>query len=743
MIAIAFLNPMLLWALPLCAVPIIIHLLNRRRFKRVPWAAMEFLLAAMKRNRKRLRMEQWLVLLLRTLAVIFLALLVARPQMSAGALLGSRTHHVVVLDDTASMTQRMGSTNLFDHAQDKIRAMADKLGESRSGDLFSLVRSSRPTTPDLWAQRVSPELGKRTGAMLKEFRTGDGSMNLGEVLKETRRRAAELKDASRTRYYVATDLRTFDWLTEEGKPRPTLLSELLSMPTDREHVDVLVAGGESHNLAVAGVRRLDRIAVLNVPVALAVDVVNYGLDPSQPTEIAVEVDGKSRIVQPVEPLAPGERRSIAVTHTFHAAGFHRVEASLPVTDRYPLDDRNTLALDVKDRAKVLLVDGEPGDGGDEAETFFLNAALDPSGDAARGIEPQVVSDQGMGEVDLGQFDSVWLCNVPSPTEAVVKKLEAYVTAGGGLVVWGGGLVDPSRYNELFWKDGKGLLPLPYGELVGDPDRPQHLALASKTHPIVARFPELLELLMSRLVLVKRCLAMQEPDGASAAVLARLRDAEGAPVLAVRPFGTGGEVVQFAITADQQWSNWPKLEINLIVGREIHRHVARVQDVSGCNLDTRGLYRLSLDPGVYKADVNVRSFGADGEEHTFTATAPASAAQVEPGATPPPQPLTLDLAMADLRDLGAFEVKLRGHADVDERRMFARNAPADESRLQKLDQAALQRAYPAEALERITVQAEGAGAGSGTGEGELWYILAAALMAGLVLESLLAWRFGRR
>ena len=48
MLSLAFLNPLLLWAVPLCAVPIVIHLLNRRRFQRVPWAAMDFLLKAMK-----------------------------------------------------------------------------------------------------------------------------------------------------------------------------------------------------------------------------------------------------------------------------------------------------------------------------------------------------------------------------------------------------------------------------------------------------------------------------------------------------------------------------------------------------------------------------------------------------------------------------------------------------------------------------------------------------------------------
>ncbi|MBP8300749.1 MAG: BatA domain-containing protein, partial [Planctomycetes bacterium] len=163
MLAIAFLNPMLLWALPLAAVPIIIHLLNRRRFQRVPWAAMTFLLAAMKRNRKRLRMEQWLVLLLRTLAVLLLVSLVSRPQLGGGSLLGTRTHHVIVLDDSASMTQRAGSTTLFDRAQDRVRALADDLTMRRSGDLFSIVRTSHATQPDMWGEHVGPELGRRVG----------------------------------------------------------------------------------------------------------------------------------------------------------------------------------------------------------------------------------------------------------------------------------------------------------------------------------------------------------------------------------------------------------------------------------------------------------------------------------------------------------------------------------------------------------------------------------------------------
>ena len=148
MIGLAFLHPLLLWALPLAAVPVIIHILNRRRFKKVPWAAMEFLLKAMKRNRKRLRLEQWLVLLLRVLAVLLLIALVSRPQLGGGALLGARTHHVVILDDSASMTQRSGSSDLFEKAQDKVRQLAEDLAQRRDGDIFSIALTS---TPDEWA----------------------------------------------------------------------------------------------------------------------------------------------------------------------------------------------------------------------------------------------------------------------------------------------------------------------------------------------------------------------------------------------------------------------------------------------------------------------------------------------------------------------------------------------------------------------------------------------------------------
>src|SRR5436305_10552077 len=91
----------------LVSSPIIIHLINRMRFKRLRWAAMEFLLKSQKRNRRRLIIEQLLLLLLRCTLVALAGLLVLRfVGFSFGMFSKQDTLHVVLLDDTLSMNDQ-------------------------------------------------------------------------------------------------------------------------------------------------------------------------------------------------------------------------------------------------------------------------------------------------------------------------------------------------------------------------------------------------------------------------------------------------------------------------------------------------------------------------------------------------------------------------------------------------------------------------------------------------------------
>src|SRR5215471_7471347 len=111
-----FVNPWFMVAgIALISAPIIIHLINRMRFRRLRWAAMEFLLKSQKRNRRRLIIEQLILLALRCLLVVLAGLLVARYITAAAE--SAVTEHLVVLDDTLSLTDPWGEQG-FDTAFD-------------------------------------------------------------------------------------------------------------------------------------------------------------------------------------------------------------------------------------------------------------------------------------------------------------------------------------------------------------------------------------------------------------------------------------------------------------------------------------------------------------------------------------------------------------------------------------------------------------------------------------------------
>ncbi|MFK7739430.1 MAG: BatA domain-containing protein [Planctomycetota bacterium] len=750
MLALAFLHPALLWALPLAAVPIIIHILNRRRFQKVPWAAMTFLLRAMKRNRKRMRMEQWLVLLLRVLVVLLLVALVSRPQLGGGGLLGSVTHHVVVLDDSASMQQKSGSSDLFSRGQDRVRMLADDLAQRRAGDLFSIVRTTQAGEPDVWARPIDSGFGATAGTALKELSVSDSAPSAGLALGTIVKRAHEVEKASRTEYYLVGDTRSWDWATPEDKARPKLMAALASMRKDREHVTVLSVGGQHDNIGIADVRLLDRLVIASVPASFGVDVKNFGLDPTAPTTLSVVVDGQSSVKLDVPQLAPGERATLPMGYTFHEAGAHRLDASLEASEAFRFDDRRSLALQVREKSRVLLVDGEPDV--DDGETFFLQTAFDVE---ESGMEAQVVTETGFEETNLEPFGLIWWCNVQAPSERAAKRLTEFVANGGGLVIALGSQVDAGRYNELLWQNGEGVLPLPIGDIDGDSDRPEPGLLVGRDHAICSGFGDMFAMLFADVLLVKRWLTLEEPEGHDASIVARIHDAEGPPLLATRTYqGTAGEVGLLAITADTFWSNMPVGYLLVPLAHQLHAFGARRDDPARSNRLTEGVFEMELDPGLYRPDVTLRSLNGE-DQQTFTAEAPlpevaAAGSASEPSAGEPSAAdpdaatmLQLRVPLRELRDLGAYELELRRHDGVPEPRILARNAPLDESRLVSFDEAAFKRLYPGNLHDLMTFVRDETGIGSASGEGEAWPLLASLLLVGLLLESLLAWRFGRR
>lgn len=738
----AFLNPALLWLLPLIAVPIVIHLLNKRRFQRVKWAAMEFLLAALKRNRRRLQMQQWLLLLLRTLAVLFLILLVCRPQFAGTVFGAARTHHVVCLDDSLSMAQRSGARDAFQEARDALVVLAGKLAESKPGDTFSLLTTDAPNKPLIAALRVGAQLQARVREALGDRQqAGDGIGDPAGAIAQARKMARETPECTQAQIVLLTDLRQVDWLATDGKANAALLTELRALDKDKEHLRVIAVGGrDAENIAVGAIRTKARMVTAGVPVTFEVDVVNRGLSSSQPTELTVRVGSDDKATQrvlPVEAIGSGATTTLTVQHTFRDPGAQGVVAELG-RDAFAPDDRRALALHVRAAARCLLIDGDPGHAEGEAETFFLGIALDPDLEVVTGIDPVVVPDQGLDTEPLEEYDLIWLCNVPAPAPPVVEKLRQYVAGGGGLVIFTGNQVDPRRYNELFGTGPQGLLPLALGDVQGDMQAPRPMFLADEEHALVAREAESFKGLFAAVLVGRYHQSIDDPAAALRPIV-RVGDGRGPALMVAReaPAAGHGRVVVMGTTADHFWTSLPLPTTELFppLCNEIVAWSARAQNDAASNLDSRGVHERRVDAGTFRADALVASVQDPTDQRTFTATAPADAKA--------PEHLELRVPMSELRGFGLFQVALARHVGDGETSLLARNPPLREGELLRLTRTTFERAFPAEVVERVVLEdGEATTTATEASGSDLARSLAIALVIALLLESFLAWRSSR-
>src|SRR5262245_38446265 len=146
-----FLSPLLIWGTLLGVIPIIIHLLNRRRFRRVEWAPMHYLKLTIQRNRRRIQLEELLLLLLRIALPVLMFIGLARPVLSPTGLeqwlgRGGRSSQVVLIDDSLSMGYAAGESAAFPRAQQAAGAL---LAALRPQDRCTLVTTSAPRAPVL------------------------------------------------------------------------------------------------------------------------------------------------------------------------------------------------------------------------------------------------------------------------------------------------------------------------------------------------------------------------------------------------------------------------------------------------------------------------------------------------------------------------------------------------------------------------------------------------------------------
>lgn len=456
--------PALGW-LAVAAAPLLIHLWNKRKYRETSWAAMTFLMAALRKHARRIQIMQWLLLAVRTLLIMFVVFAAAEPYLESLGLsftAGQRTHKVLVIDDSYSMAYRPTDSTRFARAQ---KLASQIVEESPQGDGFTLVLLGAPPrvvigTPAFEAAGILEEI--RT---LKPPTLGaDLSATMAEVAKILDRAKQETPDLQRSEVFFLTDLGQNTWVPEFADATAAAdFRQKLSEIAGHTPLTVLDLGQTgSENIAVTDLKAIEPYATVWQEITFQANIKNFGTQPRTSHLVELLIDDV-RIKEETVDLEAGGEATVAFTHRFETPGFHVVRVRLGA-DLLEVDNSRWLSLPVKPHLKTLLISGKEG------STRYLVDALDPERSDRSLTRPQVAPESALVEMDLDQFDAIFLCNIAQFTAGEARLLDAYVRQGGGLVFFLGDQVLPDRYNRELAGDAKDeirLLPARLQEVVAE------------------------------------------------------------------------------------------------------------------------------------------------------------------------------------------------------------------------------------------------------------------------------------
>ena len=526
-----FLNQALLWGMAAISIPVLIHLLNRRRYRRVPWAAMRFLKISVDQNQRRMRLEDWILLLLRCAVVALLASLLARPVLEGvSGVPGSKVAAAIIVDNSASMGSQEGGVTRLALAREAAHEILSGLPQGSPVVVGDVFRAHEASADHEFARA-------RIDAITQTERHADLILATKEAIGALEGQAVVDREL-----YVITDGHAEEWGSLAA------LGGRFSDITAGVRVQLITVGSSLNaNLGISRLTPAAALPAVDQPFRIDVDVTNFGEAPVIRVPVKVLVDGQaSGNPWIIEELGPGRSETATLYTALPGPGYHRVTVALE-GDKAPFDDRQTVVMRARDEVNVLLVDGEPGAEDRDSETFFLREALAPVPPAERSsypVKPRVVSGSNLEAEALDRYEAVVLANVADVSLAFADRLVRFVEKGGGLVVFPGGNFRPESYNALLYRR-HGLLPASFVPREGDIGPRTRSLIPAETNPLS------LERDLLAGVKFRQIQGLQLGEGD---YRVNLRYDDGQPALVESNYGQG-KVFVFTSSADLAWNDF--------------------------------------------------------------------------------------------------------------------------------------------------------------------------------------------
>ena len=550
-----FLNFIMLGGLAAASVPILIHLLHRNRPRTIKWGAMHLLDSVIRTNRRRIKIEQLILLAIRTAIVVLLALCMGRPVLTGmRALLGGEPASLaVLLDNSYSMESGAPGHSNYSSAIDSATQAIEHLRRGSEASVLMMGEAGTPMfdEPTTDTARLAQTLAKTDA----EFGVADVPVSLENAI----RALDKMHNASRD-LLIMTDFQRLSWDASEAAARAQVVERLGKMPAP-PRITLFHSGVEvSENVAIESLDFPRLMIGVGQEIQIRANVRNYGNASYPDLNVYFRVDGREKSTSQIV-LGPHEQGQVLFTNTFETAGSHYIEIH---SDAFPSHADNSFlaSIPVWDKIPVLLVDGDPSPEPLKSATAFLQIALEPFGagklELSDLISSRVIQADELNAHVMSAFRVVVLANVRSLGDQQLREIEDYARNGGGVLIFPGNRIDPAWYNGRMADDGRGLLPLPLASLAGDMKESSisaSIAGQHFDHPALELFNDPRNGNLSDAT-IRTWFKLKEPSGAlpeGQSVLARLDT--GDPFLAEKKFGDG-LVIECAVPPDAAWSNLP-------------------------------------------------------------------------------------------------------------------------------------------------------------------------------------------
>lgn len=462
-----FINPWLLLGLAGVALPVLAHLLSKKKYDIVHWGAMQFLELG-RNTRRRIRLEQILLMLLRMGMIALIVFALSRPWLAGGwltKLVSSEARDVVfVIDGSYSMGWRGKAET--PHAA-AIGWARNLLGALRPGDSISVIDAREQPRQVIASPSRDFEHVRHT---LDSLPGPSGSADLAAAVTKALQVLGRTSSLSRE-VIVLSDGQARSWRPHDAALWAGI-DALRIEPAVKPRLWVVDVAqhppGEKPNLSVDALQLSRQLTVPGFPVRVRTKIRYSGTAGETATaHVHLHVDGQRISDRTIKHVIPaGGEASVEFEYRFSSVGSHILSVVLD-DDNLPGDNAAHAAVTIAEAIPVLLVDGDPNREPTRSETWFAQRALTPLSSEHPWVRATAIPWNEFARESLKGVAVVFLCNVARIEPAQGEILGEFVRQGGGLVIALGDQCDPGNYAE--WKDAGGnpLLPAALSKIEED------------------------------------------------------------------------------------------------------------------------------------------------------------------------------------------------------------------------------------------------------------------------------------